>query len=285
MIRALLFVVLSFVLAIATQPTKPVTDGDLYKFPIPADFPSDGEIVDGVPMEYKSENSTNWLGIVGGVVVSRISDAPFIAALLDASGRQFCGASYIGGTWILTAAHCVNAGSTYRVRVGSLTATSGGQLLQSTGVTVHPQYNRVNLNNDAALIRLPSVPTNADVRPITRAPADSGDYSGQTATVAGWGRTTEGGSPSTVLMKVDVPVVTNTECGRSYSGITAVMVCAGLWEGGRDACQGDSGGPLWVGNRQIGIVSWGTGCARRGYYGVYARVSQFDAWIRSVTGL
>jgi secreted trypsin-like serine protease len=282
MIRAFLVVLSFVVLAVAQE--KPVI-GDLYKFPTPPNFPADGEFVDGVPMEYKSENSTNWIvGIVGGVVVRDISEAPFIAALINSAGNQFCGGSYIGGQWILTAAHCVNAGTTYRVRLGSIISNSGGELLTTTGVTRHPNYNSVTLDNDAALLRLPGAPSNANVRPITRAPANSGDFSGQTATVAGWGATAESGGTVINLRKVDVPVVTNTECSRSYSRITATMICAGLWDGGKDACQGDSGGPMWVGNRQVGIVSWGTGCARRGYYGVYARVSQFDTWIRSVTG-
>jgi len=61
------------------------------------------------------------------------------------------------------------------------------------------------------------------------------------------------------------------------------MICAG--EGGKDSCQGDSGGPMmcsdftgnWV---HCGIVSWGIGCAREGYPGVYARTSHFDQFIK-----
>jgi len=58
------------------------------------------------------------------------------------------------------------------------------------------------------------------------------------------------------------------------------MICAG--EGGKDSCQGDSGGPMMCErdgmNYLCGIVSWGLGCARPNYPGVYTEVSYFHDW-------
>ena len=50
---------------------------------------------------------------------------------------------------------------------------------------------------------------------------------------------------------------------------------------GEDACQGDSGGPLVYRNDKrkkyelVGVVSWGIGCAKKGYPGIFAKLSSF----------
>jgi len=53
------------------------------------------------------------------------------------------------------------------------------------------------------------------------------------------------------------------------------MVCAGMPEGGKDSCSGDSGGALVIkkSGKQVGIVSWGIGCAEKDHPGVYTNVA------------
>jgi hypothetical protein len=87
------------------------------------------------------------------------------------------------------------------------------------------------------------------------------------------------------MLKAEVPFVNDTECTKSYPNlIPGEEICAGFTQGGVDTCQGDSGGPMfrrdasnaWI---QVGIVSWGTGCALPNYPGVYSEVSTFAAAI------
>uniref|UniRef100_A0A8C7HBL1 Vitamin K-dependent protein C n=1 Tax=Oncorhynchus kisutch TaxID=8019 RepID=A0A8C7HBL1_ONCKI len=95
-----------------------------------------------------------------------------------------------------------------------------------------------------------------------------------------------GWCPLNVLQKVDVRLVSEEACFRSYGYmVTPRMLCAGYRSGEKDACQGDSGGPLVCQENSgrwflAGVVSWGKGCGRADYYGVYTRVTKLTGWIK-----
>ncbi len=104
---------------------------------------------------------------------------------------------------------------------------------------------------------------------------------GRTATVLGWGLTSQNGTKgSDRLRRVDVPVVSDADCGLAYEGNEPPFrpkreICAGA--AGRDACGGDSGGPLVVadgagGLKQVGVVSSGRGCGLARFPGIYGEV-------------
>ena len=102
--------------------------------------------------------------------------------------------------------------------------------------------------------------------------------------ILGFGTLSSGGSLAKVLMQVSVPIVAQSKCKRAYgSSIHESMVCAGLDQGGKDSCQGDSGGPMVCEHNGKffleGVVSWGSGCASPGKYGVYARVRYLRQWV------
>jgi secreted trypsin-like serine protease len=93
------------------------------------------------------------------------------------------------------------------------------------------------------------------------------------------------------LLETAIPAVATSTCKARYPNakIDDEQLCAGLELGGQDACQGDSGGPLVAFDRrgcpyQIGVVSWGAGCAGAPDYGVYTRISQHAEWIRAAAG-
>ena len=123
----------------------------------------------------------------------------------------------------------------------------------------------------------------AAVRPICL-PDPGQDYENVSALVTGWGSTSSG-PQSRVLQEAAVSTLTNSECRSSshpHHRITENMICAQA--AGRDACDGDSGGPLAVLGQdgsysQIGIVSWGKGCARQGFPGVYTRLTALLPWL------
>ncbi|KAK4010303.1 hypothetical protein OUZ56_019448 [Daphnia magna] len=104
------------------------------------------------------------------------------------------------------------------------------------------------------------------------------DYANRAAVIAGWGTTFSGGSLSNELLKADVTVLENTVCASQYSSFNGdTMLCAAGTD--TDTCQGDSGGPIYVDGVQVGITSFGKGCADPDFAGVYTRVSTYVGWI------
>ncbi|KAK7794879.1 hypothetical protein R5R35_010571 [Gryllus longicercus] len=117
--------------------------------------------------------------------------------------------------------------------------------------------------------------------------ASSAPLSGTLAVVTGWGLTNVGGSSPNTLHFLKLPIVSHSACDSFYGSglITARMLCAGYPAGGQDACQGDNFGPLVAGGVQVGIVSWGYGCALPNYPGVYTNVANLRSWITANTGI
>jgi trypsin len=230
--------------------------------------------------------------IVGGTEVTPNS-IPSQISLQRGAGTSFsqsCGGSVLSEKTILNAAHCVDGVTNvgiFRVVAGEhdLNKVSGDEQYRSVvKYTKHENYVSSTFENDIALIFLNETLDLSTrlVQPITL-PADKAEPSGNLY-VTGWGTTSSGGSISNVLLGVEVPYVDDATCRGNY-GVTSIkdsMVCAGAQ--GLDSCQGDSGGPLYAkigSSEQVGIVSWGQGCALPNRPGVYTQVSYFLSWIET----
>ncbi|MBB5933552.1 secreted trypsin-like serine protease [Streptomyces zagrosensis] len=222
--------------------------------------------------------------VVGGTRATQ-GEFPFMVRL-----SMGCGGALYTKDIVLTAAHCVDGSGPNT----SITATAGNVDLQSTSaikvkstrVLQAPGYN--GTGKDWALIKLAKPIDLPTLKIATTSAYDNGTFD-----IAGWGANREGGSQQRYLLKAKVPFIDDATCkasGGSYGGlIAAEELCAGVRQGGVDTCQGDSGGPMfrkdnagaWI---QVGIVSWGEGCARAGKPGVYTQVSHFATAIQTAAG-
>ncbi|KAL7735799.1 hypothetical protein ACLKA6_017805 [Drosophila palustris] len=228
--------------------------------------------------------------IVGGNVISTYY-LPYQVSLrrrtsTTSAYAHTCGGSLINERIVVTAAHCVynRLAENFVVVAGTemRSGMDGGVISRVEKLMPHEHYNASITDNDIALIFVsPPFPVDSHYKIDTIELAEELPAVGTVATVSGWGATTEGGLSSAQLQQVQVSLVDNAECQAAYHWrpITQGMLCAAVPGGGKDACQGDSGGPLVVNNRLLGIVSWGEGCAREDYPGVYASVPHFQAWI------
>jgi Trypsin/Domain of unknown function (DUF4384) len=199
----------------------------------------------------------------------------------------------IGREWVLTAAHCAMAmkkadsAASFFIREGAIDLGSPSHHdVAVTEIIAHEKYIPDLYLNDIAVLRLagPAQSQRQKLASVKRLPNTALER--RMSTVVGFGVTQEGGAASAQLRQVEIPVVPKSECQSVYGAqsITDANFCAGEKKGGKDSCQGDSGGPLFVRDTeqlQAGVVSWGKGCARPGYYGVYASVSNFQGWIKA----
>jgi len=232
--------------------------------------------------KFLDTESDDYLGskeeiIIGGSDVD-VDRYPYQVGLMSSFGSfPNCGGSLIAPTWVLSAGHCLSAAE--KVIIGRRDFSNDDEYYEEITIKQvirHPRYLGFRLSNDALLIELE---WESSFQPIKLDDGSADLSPGQDVTVIGWGATSEGGPLSDVLQEVEVDIVPRILCSIPYfmyGGIFLSEICAR--RRGKDSCQGDSGGPLIIKGEtasedvQVGIVSWGIGCALLFFPGVYARV-------------
>lgn len=224
--------------------------------------------------------------IVGGTQAEEC-EYPWVVGV--SVGTRFCGGSIVGRRYVITAAHCVRYKYGPVVSPGQVLVRYGSSSLGNLKVMTvskidsHPQHSSGINDYDIAVLTLSSdLGYNNCVSPICLPAVNSLPPTGTICTAAGWGTNFYGGkSLITNLQEVDLPIVNQQTCSNSYGTryVNDLKFCAGNFtSGGVDTCQGDSGGPLMqmIRGRYYlqGIVSFGSGCGRAYYPGIYTRVAQ-----------
>ncbi|XP_068145206.1 venom serine protease [Drosophila tropicalis] len=232
------------------------------------------------------------------------NEYPSMVALKDVTSNlpSFCGGAIVSHRYITTAAHCtLQRVATNVVAIAgtnSLQNPASSRYYQQIGIQqfiVHEQYvNEPYVVNDiAVLVTVSNIPWSRGVGPICLPPAGTTKtFEYDTADVIGWGTIFFAGPTSSTLQKINLMMVTNTDCQTSYNGVAQInagQMCTYDYSGNsRDSCQYDSGGPvIYRLSRQflIGVVSFGKSCAESAYpMGVNTRITSYVQWIRNKIG-
>ncbi|EDW18466.1 serine protease 1 [Drosophila mojavensis] len=218
--------------------------------------------------------------------------APYIVSLLirtDNSNSAAIGSGIIiGNTWVLTAAHClttdyvdIHYGSTWRVN---------GQYHHSVrkeNFIRHHLWPDTN-GNDIGLIRTPHVDFTPTVNKVNLPSFSQQNelFENWWAVACGWGGQANG-QLADWLQCVDLQIMSNNECSKTYGNLPNGILCVGTPDG-KSTCGGDSGGPLVTHDNPIlvGVTSFGSaeGCTV-GHPAGFTRVTAHLDWIREHSGI
>ncbi|XP_003513589.1 transmembrane protease serine 12 [Cricetulus griseus] len=236
--------------------------------------------------------------IIGGTRAT-IGAWPWLVSLQVQDGNflvHICGGALVRDRWVLTAAHCTKEASDpfkWRAVIGANDLSQSSTYVRNirvVAIVIQPDFILETFVNDIALFRLrKAVRYNDYIQPICL-PFDVFQKLDQNTScfISGWGRTKEEGNGTNILQEAKVHFISREICNSkmSYGGVIPnTSFCAGHENGTFDTCRGDSGGPLMCYLPEhkryfvMGITSYGHGCGRRHFPGVYSSPSFFKQWL------
>uniref|UniRef100_A0A8B9PTS5 Vitamin K-dependent protein C n=1 Tax=Apteryx owenii TaxID=8824 RepID=A0A8B9PTS5_APTOW len=247
-----------------------------------------------VKMDYAEAKALFNIRLIEGKP-GRRGDSPWQIMLQNIKGKFLCGGVLIHPSWVLTAAHCIEAREGFKVKLGKyhrFRTEAEEQTIWVDKLVSHENYTKETSDNDIAMLHLAEpVMYSKYVLPIclpTRYLAERElTTNGKQMVITGWGSTSDVAKKnySTVLSYIEIPMVARNECAQAMKfAISDNMLCAGSLGDKKDSCSGDSGGPMITKFKDtwflVGLVSWGEGCGKTEKFGVYTKVSQYLDWIQ-----
>ncbi|XP_011205130.2 serine protease SP24D [Bactrocera dorsalis] len=213
--------------------------------------------------------------IVGGTQAA-VGQFPYQVSV-RVNGKHICGGALVAQGFVVTAAHCVVSipSSFLSVQAGTIDISETGVVSEISKVTPHPDYY---YDNDIAVLEL-STPFNYSdvVRPIPLANIEA--PAGEEVTISGWGRTTNGGTPSQLLRySRSLTILSDKQCARIAGPLNPGIQCLSK-EKSNGFCDGDDGGPAVHKGVLIGIASYySDGCGSASPDG-YTKISYYREWL------
>jgi hypothetical protein len=243
--------------------------------------------------------------IIGGRDAVR-NAYPWQLVIEQFDGSQWnliCGAALIDANWAITAAHCVESFTKpLRIIAGvydrnePIDVARQVRNVNSQHIILNPEYNSTTLENDIAILSLPSPYdlSTASIRTICLPPSSSTEYyESPSCQLTGWGITSVNSTTlPTVLQRTGIDVIKPGNCIYILNELVPRSRVCTFDQASRSVtpCEGDMGGPLSCAvNTRYQLAAVGSypappNCNPRRPQ-MYTNVPFFLDWILLETGL